>query len=58
MRNITWTPVGKEFNFLNISGPNNIKMAVKTDFSSENFWRSLGLLENENIFPASNKTNL
>lgn len=58
MNNITWKPVGKDFNFLNISGPSNIKMAVKTDFSAENFWRSLGLLENENLFPASYKLNL
>lgn len=49
--NINWSPVGKQFHFLNISGPDNIKLDMNSDFSKEDFWSSLGLMENKNIFP-------
>lgn len=48
---IAWLPIGEKFNFLNISSPTDIKLQIKTDFSARNFWNSLGLLENGNLFP-------
>lgn len=56
--NIDWKPIGEQFYFLNISGPNDIKLDVKNDFSAENFWKTLGLLENANLFPDNLKTEL
>lgn len=56
--NITWKPVAEKFYFLNITGPSDIKLDIKVDFTSEKFWQNLGLLENKNLFPDKAKTEL
>ncbi|CAH0715313.1 unnamed protein product, partial [Brenthis ino] len=39
---------GKEINYLEIAGPNNIEMKTSEDFGQKSFWDSLGFIENEN----------
>lgn len=52
---MNWTPIGEEFVYLNITGPDDIKMETKTNFSADDFWHGLGLLENANLFPENEK---
>lgn len=50
--NVTWNPIGDKFVYLNITGPDDIKMETKNVYSTDNFWNDdLGLLENANLFP-------
>lgn len=48
--NVVWKPIGDKFLYLNITGPDDIRMEIKTDYSTDNFWDDLDLLENANLF--------
>lgn len=47
---IDWPTIGDGFKYLNVSGPDDISLIVKTNYTANNFWKSLGLLENGNLF--------
>lgn len=42
--------IGDEFKYVNISGPDDFKIVIKTNYAIDKFWKSLGLRENANLF--------
>lgn len=48
--NITWPPIGETFTNLKVSGPDEFETETKTNFTIDDFWYSLGLAENANLF--------
>nr|WEM02081.1 venom carboxylesterase [Phaedon brassicae] len=54
--NVSWRPTsGDELMYLNITGPDNVKMEKTKSLSHAEFWRKLGLAENEkDVFPNTN----
>lgn len=48
--NVAWKPVDKDINYLLINSPTDVKMDVAKDIGDRQFWDSLPIKENQNIF--------
>nr|WCC58152.1 carboxylesterase [Pharsalia antennata] len=47
-----WQPTGhSELTYLNVTGPEDMKLQKVQNLTPSEFWRNLGLLENENLVP-------
>jgi len=50
---VEWSPVqpaSKQIDYLHINGPNDIRMEAKDEFAPHEFWKSLQIQENAQLF--------